>query len=218
MVRHYFLSIVTLCLFAGAVSAQTIRDTVSYSLGQSYGDRLKNQGAGDLDLESMMQGIRDALMGQGGLLTQQSCDSINYQYFQTQKMSMFTKVKEEGEAYLAQNALRPGVISTQSGLQYEVLVEATGARPTTTSSVTVHYEGMLINGKLFDSSIARGTPATFPLNRVIAGWTEGVQYMSPGSKFRFFIPYNLAYGERGAGADIPPFAALIFDVELIAIN
>ncbi len=123
--------------------------------------------------------------------------------------------KAAGEAFLAENAKKPGVITTASGLQYQVITEGTGASPSATDNVTVHYQGTTIDGKEFDSSYKRGAPATFPLNRVIAGWTEGLQLMKEGGKSRLFIPSNLAYGERGAGRDIGPNSTLIFDVELI---
>lgn len=123
--------------------------------------------------------------------------------------------KAAGEAFLAENAKKPGVVTTASGLQYQVITEGTGATPGATDNVTVHYQGTTLDGKEFDSSYKRGAPATFPLNRVIAGWTEGLQLMKEGGKSRLFIPSNLAYGERGAGRDIGPNAALIFDVELI---
>ena len=131
---------------------------------------------------------------------------------------MGKKAKEEGEKYLAENAKKEGVVTLPSGLQYLVIKEGNGKRPKATDKVKCHYEGMLVDGTLFDSSVQRGEPATFPLNQVIAGWTEGLQLMTEGSKYRFFIPYTLGYGERGAGASIPPFAALVFDVELIEVQ
>lgn len=126
--------------------------------------------------------------------------------------------KAAGEKFLADNAKNAGVIATASGLQYLVFNEGTGASPKATDNVTVHYKGTTIDGKEFDSSYSRGEPATFPLNRVIAGWTEGLQLMKEGAKYRFFIPSNLAYGERGAGRDIGPNSTLIFDVELLKVN
>lgn len=126
--------------------------------------------------------------------------------------------KTKGTAFLAENVKKEGVTATASGLQYEVLTQGKGAMPSVTDSVTVHYEGKTLDGNIFDSSYQRDTPATFPLNRVIAGWTEGVQLMQEGSKFRFYIPSDLAYGERGAGSDIGPNETLIFDVELISIR
>lgn len=125
---------------------------------------------------------------------------------------------KEGEDFLAKNKEKENVISLESGLQYEILTDAEGQKPNATSDVTCHYEGKLLNGKVFDSSIKRNSPATFPLNRVISGWTEGLQLMSIGSKFRFFIPPHLAYGDRQVGADIPPNSTLIFEVELLGIS
>ena len=129
-----------------------------------------------------------------------------------------SKVKKEGQAFLAENAKKQGIVTTESGLQYQVLREGKGAKPGPTDEVTVHYKGTLINGKEFDSSYGRGEPATFPLNRVISGWTEGVQLMKVGAKYRFFIPSEMGYGERGAPPHIPPDSVLIFEVELLRIG
>jgi len=126
--------------------------------------------------------------------------------------------KAEGTAFLAENAQKKGIVTTASGLQYEVLKPGDGAKPTATSQVTVHYKGTTLGGNEFDSSYKRGMPATFPLNRVIPGWTEGLQLMQEGAKYRFYIPADLAYGERGAGRDIGPNATLIFDVELLKVD
>jgi len=126
--------------------------------------------------------------------------------------------KEAGEKFLQENAKKPGVKSTASGLQYKVVVEGTGKKPSASDTVEVHYRGTTIDGKEFDSSYKRGQSISFPLNRVIAGWTEGLQLMPVGSKYELYIPYQLAYGERGAGGAIPPFAALIFEVELLGIE
>ena len=125
--------------------------------------------------------------------------------------------RAEGEAFLKQNAAKEGIVTLPSGLQYQVLTPGTGRKPKATDKVKCHYEGTLIDGTVFDSSYRRGEPAVFPLNGVIKGWTEGVQLMSEGAKFRFFIPFDLAYGANGAGASIPPYAALIFDVELVEV-
>ena len=146
---------------------------------------------------------------------------LNYEEFKAGidlVLNMSAKAKEEGEKFLAENAKREGVKVTESGLQYEVLEATIGQKPKATDSVRVHYEGTLIDGTVFDSSYKRGESIAFPLNGVIKGWTEGLQLMSVGSKYKFFIPYQLAYGERGAGASIPPYAALIFTVELLGIE
>jgi len=146
---------------------------------------------------------------------------LNYDEFKAgidYVMNMSTKAKEEGEKFLAENAKREGVKTTASGLQYEVLEGTLGQKPKATDTVRVHYEGTLIDGTVFDSSYKRGESISFPLNGVIKGWTEGLQLMSIGSKYKLYIPYQLAYGERGAGASIPPYAALIFTVELLGIE
>ena len=191
-------------------------DTTSYSIGMSLGYRLQNQGAANLDYTSLMKGIQDVIDKKEILLNKNYSDSINYAYFQNQRDNMFSSTKEEGAKFLAENAKKPEITTTESGLQYEVLTAADGPKPTGTTTVTVHYVGKLLNGDMFDSSVDRGEPISFPLNRVIPGWTEGLQLMSAGAKYRFYIPENLAYGSRGAGAAIPPYSALIFDVELIS--
>jgi len=209
----YALLLAVFCLPADSF-AQV--DTTSYSIGMSLGYRLKNQGAAKLDYQTVAAAIQDVLEGGEVKFTKDFSDSLNYAYFQSQRDHMFTKVKEEGAAFLAKNGQRPEVTTTASGLQYEVLVAAEGDKPVATNTVTVHYVGKLLNGEMFDSSVDRGEPATFPLNRVIAGWTEGLQLMATGAKYRFVIPENLAYGNRGAGAAIPPYSTLIFDVELLS--
>ena len=145
---------------------------------------------------------------------------VSYQTQQQQAMAAENgkAAKEEGEKFLAENSKKDGIITLASGLQYQIIREGNGQKPKASDQVECHYEGTLINGTKFDSSYDRGETATFPLNQVIAGWTEGLQLMQEGAKYRFFIPYTLAYGERGAGASIPPFSALIFDVELIAVK
>ncbi|MBR1630575.1 MAG: FKBP-type peptidyl-prolyl cis-trans isomerase [Paludibacteraceae bacterium] len=149
------------------------------------------------------------------LFDEQTAQAYVEQYAQAAQEQMKQKQIAEGEEFLAQNAKRPEVRTTESGLQYEVLIPADGPKPTASNKVKVHYEGRLIDGKVFDSSYQRGEPIEFELGRVIAGWTEGLQLMPVGSKYRLYIPYQLGYGERGAGADIKPYATLIFDVELL---
>ncbi len=210
---------IAIALLQISLIAQDSVDTTSYSLGMSVGARMANQGASDIDYDSFIKGLQATLEKQETLITKNQSDSINYVYFQSQQDKMFDKVKEDGLKYLEENAKRPEVSTTESGLQYQVIAEGDGgAKPTASSTVTVHYVGQLITGEMFDSSVDRGEPISFPLNRVIPGWTEGLQLMTVGSKYRLFIPYELGYGARGAGAAIPPYSTLIFDVELLAIK
>jgi FKBP-type peptidyl-prolyl cis-trans isomerase len=150
-------------------------------------------------------------------MSQEEANAFLQQYFSSIQQKQGEVAAEEGNNFLAENAKKEGVNVTASGLQYEVVTMGTGEKPKATDQVTVHYTGKLINGKVFDSSVQRGQPATFGLNQVIPGWTEGLQLMPVGSKFILYLPYNLAYGQRGAGNDIPPYAALVFEVELLDI-
>ena len=181
-------------------------------------------GAENLNIDDFAQAIKDMLEGKEPQVADQEAQMIVTEFFQQQEAKQraaaaekYKENKDKGEAWLADKALEEGVVSLPSGLMYQVLNEGSGKKPTAQDTVECHYEGRLIDGTVFDSSYKRGESATFPLNGVIAGWTEGVQLMSEGAKYRFFIPYQLAYGERGAGAAIPPFAALVFDVELIKV-
>lgn len=200
-------------------------DKLSYALGLGIGRQLAQMGAEQLSIDDFAQAIKDVVAGGQLKLDEAEAQVIVQEFFQKQEekqraaaAEMGKKAKEEGEKYLAENAKKEGIVTLPSGLQYLVIKEGNGKRPKATDKVKCHYEGMLVDGTLFDSSVQRGEPATFPLNQVIAGWTEGLQLMTEGSKYRFFIPYTLGYGERGAGASIPPFAALVFDVELIEVQ
>mgnify|MGYP003090362311 FL=1 len=200
-------------------------DKLSYALGLGIGRQLAQMGAEQLSIDDFAQAIKDVVAGGQLKLDEAEAQVIVQEFFQKQEekqraaaAEMGKKAKEEGEKYLAENAKKEGVVTLPSGLQYLVIKEGNGKRPKATDKVKCHYEGMLVDGTLFDSSVQRGEPATFPLNQVIAGLTEGLQLMTEGSKYRFFIPYTLGYGERGAGASIPPFAALVFDVELIEVQ
>ena len=200
-------------------------DNVSYALGLGIGSQLKSMGAESLNIDDFAQAIKDVLNDSELKISMADSQKIVQKFFQEQEAKQRAamaetgkKLKAEGEAYLAENAKKDGVITTASGLQYTVLNEGTGKSPKATDTVVCHYEGFLTNGTVFDSSIQRGEPAAFPLNGVIAGWTEGLQLMKEGGKNRFFIPYHLAYGEAGAAGSIPPYAALIFDVELIEVK
>ena len=199
-------------------------DKVSYALGLGIGQQLAQMGATELNVDDFAQSIKDVLSGSGLKVSHREAQQIVQDYFAKKEAAMNAAraeqgkaAKEEGEKYLKENAKKEGVITTPSGLQYQVLKEGNGKKPTAKDSVKCHYEGFLIDGTVFDSSVQRGEPAVFGLQQVIAGWTEGLQLMQEGGKYRFFIPYRLAYGEGGAGAMIPPFATLIFDVELIEV-
>ena len=192
-------------------------ENLSYALGMVIGHNLKGMGVKNLNATQFAQAVTDVLEGHATLLDDAEAQRTVTEFLQRQQAEAGKAVREEGERYLAENAQKEGVTVLPSGLQYVVLTEGTGAKPKATDRVKCHYEGRLTDGTVFDSSCRRGEPAVFPLNGVIAGWTEGVQLMGEGAKFRFFIPYQLAYGERGAGQSIPPYAALVFDVELIEV-
>ena len=200
-------------------------DKLSYALGLGIGRQLSQMGANDLNASDFAQAVKDMIDGKEPQVPTAEAQQIVEDFFRRQEEKQraeaaekYKGAKSEGEKYLSENAKKEGVTTLPSGLQYKVLKEGNGKSPKATDKVVCHYEGMLVDGTMFDSSIQRGEPATFPLNGVIAGWTEGLQLMKEGAKYRFFIPYQLGYGERGAGASIPPFAALVFDVELIEVK
>ncbi len=195
----------------------TDEERFSYGLGMMIGERVLKQ-YGEVDYDALVDGIKAQHQGSETLMTLQEAEMALNAQLQKQFAAQAEANRKRGEDYLAQNKTAEGVQVTESGLQYSVITAGDGAKPLATDRVTVHYRGTLIDGTEFDSSYARGEPASFALNQVIAGWTEGVQLMNVGSKFRFVIPYNLAYGERGAGGSIGPFETLIFEVELIAIE
>ena len=193
-------------------------DKVSYALGLSLGQNMASSGVKTIEYDDLVAGMKAIMNKEKPAISFDEAQEVLNTFFAELEAQVAGKAKEEGEAFLAENAKREGVIVTASGLQYEVLTAAEGKKPKATDKVKVHYEGTLIDGTVFDSSYRRGEAISFGLNQVIQGWTEGVQLMSVGAKYKFFIPYNLAYGERGAGAQIPPYAALIFTVELLGIE
>ena len=207
------------------VELKTAEDSLSYAIGMRLydmytSDRLNN----DTDSTIVKAAFNDMVNG-NAILTEEQEEQVIMQFFtkkqeeqQKEQAKQYESIKAEGENFLAENAKRPEVKTTESGLQYEVITEGKGKKPAATDVVKVHYRGTTIDGTVFDSSYDRGEPAEFPLNRVIAGWTEGLQLMSVGSKYKLYIPYQLGYGERGAGQDIKPYSALIFDVELLEIK
>ena len=200
-------------------------DKLSYALGHNIGHQLIGMGLKDsLNIEDYSAAIADVLQGRQTKMSHEEVREVLEHYFtelearqQTEAAERGKAARSEGEAFLAENKKKSGIVTTPSGLQYEIVKEGTGRQPKASDTVRCHYEGTLIDGTVFDSSYRRNQPAEFGLRQVIAGWTEGVQLMKEGSIFKFYIPYNLAYGEHGAGADIPPYAALIFTVELINV-
>ena len=193
-------------------------DKVSYALALSLGQNMASSGAKTIEFDDLVAGMKAIMNKEKPAISFDEAQEVLNTFFAELEAKVAGKAKAEGEAFLAENAKREGVIVTGSGLQYEVLTAAEGKKPRATDKVKVHYQGTLIDGTVFDSSYRRGEAISFGLNQVIKGWTEGVQLMSVGAKYKFFIPYNLAYGERGAGAQIPPYAALIFTVELLGIE
>jgi FKBP-type peptidyl-prolyl cis-trans isomerase FklB len=215
--------ILTLILIVGitSINAQNLNtemEKVSYSLGVNVAKSVKNQGLESIDSEAIAQAFTDVFEGNELKISEQESNVILQEYFGKLAQKAQSQNVEAGQNFLAENAKRDGVVTTATGLQYEVLTEGLGDSPKETDQVTVHYHGTLIDGTVFDSSVERGQPATFPVNGVIPGWVEALQLMNPGAKFKLFIPSNLAYGERGAGGAIGPNATLIFEVELISIG
>ena len=192
-------------------------EKLSYALGMVIAHNLKGMGVSALDNAAFAQAVSDVMGGATTTMSDAEAQRTVSEFMQKQQAEAGKAVREAGEKFLAENAEKPGVVVLPGGSQDPVITEGTGAKPRATDRVKCHYEGTLTNGQVVDASYRRGEPAVFPLNGVIAGWTEGVQLMAEGAKYRFFIPYHLAYGERGAGQSIPPYAALVFDVELIEI-
>ena len=203
------------------MSAQKLNneiDSVSYSLGVNIGENIKTQFP-DIDLKNFEAAIKDVLDdNKEPGISGADAQKIIQEYFTKQQAKASESVVEEGRNFLAENSKKENVITLESGLQYEVIKTGEGAKPSLNDQVTTHYHGTLIDGTVFDSSVERGEPASFPVSGVIKGWTEALQLMTVGSKWKLFVPYDLAYGERGAGPQIGPFTTLIFEVELISIN
>lgn len=192
---------------------------ISYALGLGIAHQLKSMGIEDFSVEDFSQSVSDVLADKTPAMTNREAQELLNDYFQKKQKEEAEKAIAEGKVFLDANGKREGVTTTKSGLQYEVLTPGKGERsPKATDTVVCHYEGRLVSGKVFDSSYERNQPAEFGLNQVIPGWTEGLQLMSEGAKFRFYIPYLLGYGEQGAGPSIPPYSTLVFDVELISVK
>ena len=193
-------------------------DKLSYSWGIAMASQLKGMGVDNLNLEDYCKAVKTVFDGGELEVTPEEAQKLINEYLTDLQEKALRLNREAGEKFLAENGKKEGVHTTASGLQYVIEKEGTGKSPSATDNVTVHYTGRLLDGRVFDSSVSRGEPATFPLNRVIPGWTEGLQLMKEGAKYVFFIPSDLAYGAQGAGRDIPPHSTLIFEVELIKVG
>lgn len=200
-------------------SEMTKQQRQSYAIGANMGQGITHDGV-TLDMESFIQGVKDGIAGQNKFSDEEMQTVFNelQQDLQAMHESKLKEEKEKGRVFLEENMKNKSVYTTESGLQYKIITMGSGPKPTAESKVTVNYEGRLLDGTVFDSSVKQGKPITFGLNRVIKGWTEGVQLMPVGSKFIFYIPSDLAYGDRGAGPDIPGGATLIFEIELLSID
>ncbi len=194
-----------------------VMDTVSYSIGVVLAENLKAQGMTDINVNVVSEAL-NAHLKDDAKISIDDAAQIYGEAMQKAQANKHAANKEAGEQFLMENGKRSDVVTLPSGLQYEVMKEGDGPKPTAQDKVNVHYHGTLINGQVFDSSVERGEPISFPLSGVIKGWTEGLQYMSVGSKYKLFIPYDLAYGDRGAGQTIKPYSALVFEVELLGIE
>ena len=198
----------------------TIEQQASYGIGRQLGEQLAANSFEGIDIPAVQAGLADAFADVDSVVSMQDMQvafTEISQRIQKAQEEAAAAASAEGENFLAENAKRDGVVVTDSGLQYEVLVQGEGEKPTYESTVRTHYHGSFINGDVFDSSVARGQPAEFPVSGVIAGWTEALQLMPVGTKLKLFVPHHLAYGERGAGASIPPYSTLVFEVELLDI-
>ena len=197
---------------------ETEMEKVSYSLGVNMASSVKQQGMETIEAKAVAKAFADVFEGNDLDISEEESMTILQDFFGKMQAEKSAKANEAGNAYLAENRDKEGVITTESGLQYEVITSGDGAKPTSTDQVTVHYHGMLTDGTVFDSSVDRGQPATFGVTQVIKGWTEALQLMCVGDKWKLTIPSGLAYGDQGAGGMIGPGATLVFEVELIGIN
>ncbi|MGB0404366.1 MAG: FKBP-type peptidyl-prolyl cis-trans isomerase [Salibacteraceae bacterium] len=197
---------------------KTELDSLSYSLGISIANNLKSQGVDSINVEAMAEAMKHVYAGTDTIIDVNKANEIINTYFQGAVERKAAAAKKEGADFLAANSKKDGVVTLPSGLQYKIVKEGTGEKPTAADKVTTHYHGTLIDGTVFDSSVDRGQPASFPVGGVIKGWQEALQLMPVGSKWTLYVPYDLAYGDRGAGQQIGPYSALVFEVELISID
>lgn len=193
-------------------------DSVAYAFGSSIARDLKRAGLEEINASVLAQAVTDVFGGNDSAFEEERERELIMSTISEAREKMDARLKDKADAFMAENRTKQGIMTTASGLQYEVVRDGDGDKPQSTDTVTVHYKGQLSDGTVFDSSYDRGEPATFPLDRVIEGWIEGLQLMPEGAHYRFYIPYQLGYGERGAGQDIPPYSPLVFDVELLAVK
>jgi FKBP-type peptidyl-prolyl cis-trans isomerase FklB len=220
MKKHFVIVSILLLLLVN-VRAQTLKtadDSLSYSLGVLIGKNLQQGGYENVNLDILMTAMKAAMKNEATLLSTDVCEHYVTSGASKQQMKQYESNRIAGEEFLANNKKKEGVIALDNGLQYEVLKQGDGTKPKATDEVIVHYHGTLIDGTIFDSSVERGETISFPLNRVIKGWTEILQLMPIGSKWRVYIPYQMAYGDRPAGPHIKPYSALIFEIELFGIK
>ena len=203
--------------FSTTLKAQSV-DSFSYSLGVLVGTNLSQQGLDEIDTQSFLEGLSDKISNSDLKIDANQANQVVQSYMQKKQEAQYADKLADNAAWLAENAKKPGVTTLESGLQYEVMQAGDGPSPGPTDKVTTHYHGTLIDGTVFDSSVDRGQPASFGVNQVIKGWTEALQLMKVGDKWRLYVPSDLAYGARGAGQNIPPHTPLIFEVELISID
>ena len=220
--KYIIALVLTTQLITSTLEAQhpfkSASDSLAYSLGVLVGNNLKNGGFSDINLEIFNEGLASAMKGEKSLIATEKCQAIVQAYAQEKEEKSGSANRSAGEEFLSKNKMRKEVTTLPDGLQYEVLKMGDGAKPKTTDKVLVHYHGTLIDGTVFDSSVDRGEPIEFGVTQVIKGWTEILQLMPVGSKWKVYIPYQLAYGERGAGGSIGPYSALIFEIELLGIK
>jgi FKBP-type peptidyl-prolyl cis-trans isomerase FklB len=226
VISNVAVALIILLIFgcdSSNISGQDVKlaneiDSVSYSLGLNVAKNIKSQGLEEINMDAIMKAFDDVYAGKEQLISDMDAGQCLNSYMQKAQLAKSNASKEAGETFLAQNKTRSGVITTESGLQYEVITEGSGDKPGLQDKVTTHYHGTLIDGTVFDSSVNRGEPVSFPVNGVIPGWTEALQLMSVGSKWKLYVPSELAYGQRGAGGAIGPNETLVFEVELLSIE
>ena len=221
MYKKYVITLITITtslIMSAQTEQKTEIESVSYSLGVNIGENIQKQFP-NIDITNFENGIKDVLdASKVPSIQGANAQKVIQDYFTKQQAAASQEIIKVGEDFLAKNGKRKEVTTTKSGLQYEILKVGDGPKPSATDNVKTHYHGTLLDGTVFDSSVDRGEPISFNVNGVIAGWTEALQLMTVGSKWRLYIPYNLAYGERGAGSKIGPYSTLIFEVELLNIN